>query len=236
MQNQLILPSKRRVDIHGILVPFDQLLLPGEVLVEGTCTVKVLTGIDPDPSHMLEGDVQVRGTNLYQQIKLGVPGVIYSITFEGTTDLENTYTVETKQAVLEDQIPAGPIYQHTFFTSPPYPLNLFDEVGIESDLVGALTLIPPIDLIEISSDIVSGSFRYILIQYTGYEPEGVEIESDIVSGDFRYPLIAYTIPPEGVNIESDIVSGNLRPALITYSNYPPEGVNIISDIVSGTLE
>ena len=117
MQEHIILPSKRRVDVHRIEAPFDQLLQDGEVLVSGECSVVVFSGVDADPEHMLVGEVQVQGTSLYQQIQLGLPGVIYLLTFTATTSEGNLYEVTAKQAVLEDQIPAGPIYQNFFFTS-----------------------------------------------------------------------------------------------------------------------
>lgn len=235
MQTQLTLPSKRRVDTHGILVPFEQLLQPGEVLVGGTCTIQVLTGVDPDPAHMLEGSIQVRGTNLYQQIKLGVPGVIYSVTFVGETDLENSYTVETKQAVLEDQIPAGPIYQPFYFTSPPYPLEAIDGIESAGNILSGATMQIPIDGILSAASILSGDLRDILISYINGLPEGIVSDADILSGTLVDILITYEMDPDGIISSADILSGNLAGSLITYSNYPPEGILSSANILSGTL-
>lgn len=234
MQNQLILPSKRRVDIHGILVPFDQLLLPGEVLVEGTCTVKVLTGIDPDPSHMLDGDVQVRGTNLYQQIKLGVPGVIYSITFEGTTDLENTYTVETKQAVLEDQIPAGPIYQNFFFTSTVYPLETLEGLASSADVNDAYIIQITIEGIDSLVAVKSAELRDLVVGTT-MSTDGIESLVGVVSATLVDIVKSTTMPTDGIVSSASVGSATLVNRLITYSNWPAEGIVGTVSVKSGTL-
>lgn len=234
MQTQLTLPSKRRVDTHGVLVPFEQLLQPGEVLVEGTCTIQVLTGIDPDPEHMLEGSTQVRGTNLYQQIKLGIPGVIYSVTFVGETDLENSYTVETKQAVLENQTPAGPIYQPFHFTSPPYPLESIEGIGVAFENNEALLWQPPLDAIDVLILPLDGTLRNILRSYSML-PEGIDVEFEALNGTLKDILKFYTMLPEGIDVVFSAQNGTMKDVLITYSNYRPEGINVTIIPLGGTL-
>ena len=234
MQEQMILPSKRRVDTHGITAPFDQLLLPGEVITEALCTVTVFSGTDLDPSHMLEGICQIRGDSLYQQIKLGEPGVIYLLVFTAETDLGNTYAVEARQAVLEDQIPAGPIYQYLDLSSTPYPYDFIEGFDSTSDLTSALELVWPIEAFDSGSTLLSGDLYDLLIEYT-IPTEAFDSTSDIQSGTLDQIYFQYEIPTEAFNSTSDLVSGDIYSDLITYSNYPPEGFDSASTIVSGTL-
>lgn len=236
MQEHIILPSKRRVDVHRIEAPFDQLLQDGEVLVSGECSVVVFSGVDADPEHMLVGEVQVQGTSLYQQIRLGIPGVIYLLTFTATTSEGNLYEVTAKQAVLEDQIPAGPIYTYTYLTSTPYPLENVDGFASTIDSISALYLSIPIDGINSTFTISSGSLRDILLNYE-CPPEGINSSDfDLVSGELHQILLTYEAPPEGIDSTGfDLVSGALYGARVAYTNWPGEGINSTFDIVSGTL-
>src|SRR5690606_31663684 len=126
-----------------------------------------------------------------------------------TTSEGNLYEVTAKQAVLEDHIPAGPIYQHFYFTTPPYPINTYDEVGLSSALSGVLLINPPIDLISVTSSLVDGELRDIRRYYTDWPPEGFSVSSDILSGELREILQTYTMQPEGVSITSNIQTGTL---------------------------
>lgn len=233
--DQVIFSPKRRVDIHGLLVSFDQFLQPGEIIESGLFQVFMFSGEDPDPSHIIQGGIDVRGKNLYQKVKQGISGNIYQLFFTALTDQENTYTVQAVLAILPDDIPPGPIYQYVYFTTPPYPLNTLEGIGSTSLTVGGYEWMPPRDAITSLSDVVSGEIRVILLSVTNQLPEGVTSESGIVEGTLRAILLTYAGPPEGIDSSSDIVSGNIRIILISYTNWPEEGITSVSSIVSGTL-
>lgn len=234
MSRQIVLPSKRRVDIVSVVARFADMLQAGEEITSGEVVVEVFSGEDPAPEDMIDGSLLLEGTTIRQRIKEGIPGVIYQLTFTATTDLENVYTVECRQAVLVDEFPPGPIYQHFYFTSKPYPYILREGVASFSDIVKVSPNFFSVEGAVSFSDIVSADLREPLITYT-CPPEGIESVGDIVSAELREILKSYTAPPEGIYSTSDIVSAVLKDVLIRYQNYPPEGITSNSDIVSAEL-
>lgn len=234
MPQEIILPSKRRVDIHGILAPFDQLLQSGESIDSCSCKVKVFSGVDPNPDDMIVGPAHVRGAGVYQDIKLGIPGVIYKLIFQAITDLGNEYFVEATLAVLENNLPPGPIYQTMRFSSPPYPYDFIEAMEGVSDFTSGVEIMWPIEAFDAGSDILSGSLRAILIQYS-MDPEAFDTACTLDSGSLRQILISYDIPPEAFDGQCVITKGFLFGVAISYTNYPPEAFDSTSNIISGSL-
>lgn len=234
MQEHIILPSKRRVDVHRIEAPFDQLLQDGEVLVSGECSVVVFSGVDADPEHMLVGEVQVQGTSLYQQIRLGIPGVIYLLTFTATTSEGNLYEVTAKQAVLEDQIPAGPIYTYTYLSTWPYPLESIEGIGVSISFSDGVLWRMPMDGINVQVVPLDGILREIL-KSTSMPPDGIDVAVVPLDGTIRDILKSYTMQPDGIAVSIAPLDGTIKDVLITYSNYPPEGIVVGITPLGGTL-
>lgn len=236
MQNQIVLPTKRRADIHSVIAPFDQLLQPGEIIESGTLDIYVFSGTDLAPEDMLDGSIFIEGTTLRHRIKLGVPGVTYQLVFLATTNLDNTYEVECRQVVLPDDMPVEPVFQQYYFTSTPYPVESIEAVIIAQSFPDALLWRPPLDGVDITFEPIDGNLRNLLITYDNYPPEGVDISFEPTEGNLRNILITYdNYPPEGVDISMEPREGTLRDLLITYSNYPPEGVDISFSPQAGTL-
>ncbi len=233
MQNQVVLPFKRRVDIHGIGISFEQYLQSGETIETFACVVEVFSGLDSNPSHMLDGLCQLHGDMLYQQVKLGEIGVIYLLVFSATTNQGNTYEVTAKLAVLEDSVPAGPIYQYRDLSSTPYPYVFLEAFDSNSELDSALEITWPVEAFDSNSLLISGSLQAVLLTYD-MVPEALDSTSDIVSGSLDVLLIVYEYI-EAFSSTSDLESGELYTQKLVYSNYPPEAFDSSSDIISGTL-
>lgn len=234
MQEHIILPSKRRVDVHRIEAPFDQLLQDGEVLTSGECSVVVFSGVDADPEHMLVGEVQVQGTSLYQQIQLGLPGVIYLLTFTATTSEGNLYEVTAKQAVLEDQIPAGPIYQNFFFTSTVYPLETLEGLASSADVNDAYIIQITIEGVDSLVAIKSAELRDLVVGTT-MPTDGIESLVGIGSATLVDIVKSATMPPDGIVSSASVGSATLVNRRIIYSNWPAEGIVGTISVKSGTL-
>jgi len=234
MTGRIVLPSKKRVDIVSVEADFSGQLLPGEVIAVGELFIQVFSGVDPSPAAMLDGTIFIEGKVLRHRIKLGVVGVVYVLVFQATTDTDRVLEIELLQAVLPDYMPAGPIYQQFYFTTPPYQIE---------SLEGILDALTPLDgdFIQIPLDgildgflPVEGTLRDIL-QFYDMLPEGIVDEFEPLEGTIKDILFFYDIPPEGIVDAFVPVSGILKITLIIYSNYKAEGILDTFTPVSGTL-
>ncbi len=236
MFTQLVLPIKRRVDIITVAADFTQLLQPGEIIVDASLNVLVFSGVDSFPNHMLDGGIFITDAVVSHRVKLGVPGVVYQLIFTATTDLDNIYVIEGRQAIKRNELPAGPLYTEHYFTTTIYPINSVDAIGVDSVAVQGRTSLwaNPLDGLSVSTLPLDGTIRDILHTYA-IPPEGLEITTDVLNGELNEVLIVYTPPPEGVYVSSVARNGTLRNVYIVYSHYPPEGVAVTSTALSGSL-
>lgn len=230
--SDIILPSKLVSERITVSFDFRDELEWGETIVSANCTVSVLTGTDGSPQDLLYLPVVISTSGVSQQVWMGLPGVIYTISMAVTGSTGQVYEKFARLAILPSSAKPPP-YSSNLLTSTPYPVESIDAVGSTSDYIRSQFYKTTIEGVTSASDIVSGWIRQILIQYE-YDPEGVDSTSTIVGGDLYAVLKTYEIPPEGVNSTSIIVSGLLDMILITYT-HPAEGVTSTSDIVSGTL-
>lgn len=236
MFTQLVLPSKRRVDVITVEADFFQLVAPSDFIVDAAVTVSVFSGEDSNPSHMLDGGVLISGTIVGQRIKLGVPGVVYQLLFTITTDQGFVYTIEGRQAVLRNALPPGTLYTEHYFTTPVYPIEDIEAMASSAMAIGGFTWVPPVEGIDSISSLVSGQLRQVLKSYTDWPPEGVDSLSTLVSGELKRVLIIYSDwPPEGINSTASAQSGTLRNLYIQYTTWPAEGIDSTASVISGTL-
>lgn len=67
-------------------------------ITTATCTVQLLAGVDATPTALLDGDVQVSETSVYQRVKAGVAGCTYKLKCEATDGTE-TYVMSASIGV-----------------------------------------------------------------------------------------------------------------------------------------
>lgn len=71
-------------------VDFSALLSHGETLVSATAAASAYTGIDSNPSSLLDSTPSVSGNGVTQILQNGLDGVVYQVTLQATTSLGNT--------------------------------------------------------------------------------------------------------------------------------------------------
>lgn len=71
---------------------FSQVLTSGETLSTATCSVIVMSGVDPAPNAILSGSATIAGTEASQKITGGLSEVTYRLVMTVTTSAANTYT------------------------------------------------------------------------------------------------------------------------------------------------
>ena len=236
MTIQVILPSKKQIDVRPFRVDFSQWLLSGEEVIEATITVSMYTGDDPAPEEILYLDPEILNNVVLQRIRAGIPGNIYTVTMKVVTDLGNEFTAETLQAVLPDGVPASDIYIPLYLTTRPYPVN--DIEGIEAGLgyLSSFILTVALDGVDHGVTLSTGSLRNILQQYGNWPPEAIDHAVSLQAGSMKDILIQYgNYPAEAIDHSCTVQASSLRNLLISYNNYPAEAVDHSCSLISGSL-
>ena len=234
MPGQVVFVSKRRVDIHPRTVDFSGQVLPGETIIDGEVFISVFSGEDPTPEDMLEGTLTISGTKLSHLIKQGIPGVVYQLVFRAITSGGDTLEIEGRQAVLEDAMPSGPIYQQYYFTTPPYPIDVVESLTSSFEVERGTFMGMGIEGTLSSFAPQSGTLRDILRSYQG-KPEGILSAFEPQSGTLRDILISYQGKPEGIVSAIEPRSGTLKDTLISYTKAKPEGILSAFSVQAGSL-
>lgn len=232
LDEELILPWKRIPDRISVAVDFAPFLDAGDSIVAVTSDITVFQGVDPNPTAMLVGLPTFYLNVATQKIEQGLPGVTYLLSITVTTTLGNELTAQAKQTVLQDGLNPGPIYSTHYFTTPPYPVNYQEHVGIFSNLLGAeIKPYPtPIDYVTISSTL-AGAELYGSMK-AGYAWDYVTISSDLVDGTL-VDVMKYGYAEDFVYITSTLLGAELYGAAVPYDF--DDHLTITSDLVSGTL-
>jgi hypothetical protein len=234
MSIQVILPAKIVIDVRPFKIDLAQYLQGGETITAVDPSVTVFTGGDANPGDLLYLSPEIDGTVVWQRIKSGIPGNIYTVTLSVTTSLGNVIEACAVQAVLPDGVPAEDLYVPLYLTSWVYPLEAEDFLDSHGSIVGGFTLKVTEDYLDSSALILSGSLFGSLESYSN-PAEAVDSSVAFLSGTLEDILQEYSIPAEAVDSAAAIISGTLYGELITYSNYAPEGVDSSAIILSGSL-
>lgn len=232
-----IIPSK--LVQERITVEFDFLdeLEWGDTLSLAETTVTVLSGIDPNPEVMVILQPVITGNSVLQQVRLGLPGVIYSISITCTTSTGKLIKKSVKVAVLPSTA-ITPLPFGTYYTSSVYPIDVTD--GIDSlqnvPIIGQIWGTLP-EGVDSTFSVISGVLNLQVHPYIGL-PEGIDQgDISVIAGTLTTILVSYNnYPFEGINQSGVIlVTGTLVTIVISYNNYPFEGINSTFSVVSGTL-
>lgn len=236
MTIQITLPAKRRIDVRPFKVDFSQWLDSGESVTAAQLSVSLFTGTDPDPAAILYLDPEILNNVVTQRIREGIPGNIYTITMEVTTNLGNELTAETVQAVLPDGVPAEDIYIPLFLTSRPYPLNDIEAFESGSTTVKGFIVLVDLDAFDHSVSLTASNLRNILRQYSNWPAEAIDHASSLQAGTMKDILLTYSDwPAEAIDHSCSFTASSLRNLLILYTNWPAEAVDHSCSLVSGSL-
>jgi len=119
------------------------------------------------------------------------------------------------------------------FTSPPYALEVVEELsvtsaGITAGRVFEPYVIPPEGL-DVTATITAGQLKELFV---GYPVEGLDMTAAVASGRLSNTFINYL--PEALDTTTSIVSGEIRTILIQNS-MAAEGLDTTTQITAGTL-
>ena len=98
----MIIPSKKLGETVFVLVDFISQLGPGETIVSAFCTCSTYTGVDPNPSAVIDGAATVSGTVVSQLTTGGVLGTIYELLATANTSLGQVIELSGYLAVVPD--------------------------------------------------------------------------------------------------------------------------------------
>lgn len=218
------------------------LLLPSGVTIVGTPTVSVdlFWGTDNNPTNILYGSVTLpNSTSVQQNIRLGVPGNIYNITFSVIGTDSNAYNIVTHLAILPDSQNAVPNYFPYWFSSGIYPIENGPEsiqgytVPFGGRFVQSAYFIPHED-IQGFSILAAGTLTLVVVPYS-IPHEDIQGSSILFSGFLVYQnTVSYSIPSDGIKGATVLISGTFTGNVIEY-HIPYESIQGSTVLISGTL-
>lgn len=102
---------QQKLTVEELTLEFDMLsrLANGESVVGAVVSSSVYSGVDPLPSAMIDGAPTISNNVVSQQVKGGLPGVIYTISCSVRTSNNNVLVNEAKLAVLTTTAATPPI-------------------------------------------------------------------------------------------------------------------------------
>jgi hypothetical protein len=234
MAIQSVLRPKRVVEVMPVEADFTKYLLSGEIIDTAEVAVLVFSGEDPDPSAMLYDSVEIAGAVVSQRIAVGIAGVVYIIKFTVQTSLDRQLVWFMHLAILPNGVPADNLYISLYLTTPLYPLDFLDAMDSTPSIENVLIFQWPVDPLESTPSIISGTLRAILQTYV-IPVEAIDSTITIESGTLEVKLIQYSIPPEAIDSVPEIISGILKVGLIGYTNWPAEAIDSTPSIIAGSL-
>lgn len=233
----VITTAKYQNETISVVLDFSDLLKRGETVSTCTFIVTVLTGTDPSPSAILYQTYVPTGTKVDQKFRLGVPGVIYEITWQVVGSLGTTVEKTTPLAILPTDGTAFPVITFIYLTSFQYPYNLTDGIsGFMLPYRGRDFSYLPEGLNNIMMP-ARGSIYGSSVSYNNYAPEGINGLAIMPSeGSIWGSSISYSnYAAEGVNGFLAPVVGSLYGSSLSYNNYATEGINSALLPTSGTI-
>jgi len=233
----IVRQAKTVVDVHTIIEGVERFLGPTETIFSVVSRVEVHQGIDPSPNDVLGPSfVQFVGTEVRQQIQRGLPGVIYNVIMDITTNLANVITLVFRQAVLP--IGVGTFIfpaQFGIFTSPNYPYQFSESMTMGHELIGGrlFGLVTGFaETLGLSHNLTGGLLRDIL-QTTSFT-ETLTLSHSLVGG-LLIDLLQTTSFTETMTLSHSLQGGSMPAVLLRYENWPQETLSLSHSITGGTL-
>lgn len=231
-----LFPSKLVNERITLLFDFLDELEWGEQLTAAEAGISVLTGNDLNAFVVLrlQPVISVDGTQVSQQVRLGVPGVIYEVAMKATGNLGNIYKKTGRLAILPTE-GISPLPFGVNLTSTLYPIEVLEGFdATDPSASGGFLFASVVDAFNSNIQILGG---VISNGFTGFSTlEGINAVGFIpLNGSISNGFVNFTAPIEGINSSMAPLSGTITVSLIQYQNYIPEGINSTLTPLSGTI-
>lgn len=230
--------SKYVSETISIFVDFADMLPAGQT-IQGTPVISIAldTGYDPTPANILYLGVSVtNGTIVEQRFRLGVPGVIYEITWQVVSTSNEVFEKTTYLAILPNIGSVAPNHQYLFLTSELYPLQAQDSFSISFiSQSGTFTIGQTweTDEFQVSFFPQNGLFTPGQIFYTS-TPDQFQVSFSVNNGTFTIGQLFYTSTPDQFQVSFAPLNGTFTPGQVFYTN-PAETFSVSFQPTDGTF-
>lgn len=214
-------------------------VLPAGQTIQGTPAVSIAleTGDDPTPANILYLGVSVtNGTVVEQRFRLGVPGVIYEITWQVVSTSNEVFEKTTYLAILPNIGSVAPNHQYLFLTSELYPLQAQDAFSISFiSQSGTFTIGQTweTDEFQVSFFPQNGLLTPEQIFYTS-TPDQFQVSFSVNNGTFTVGQLFYTSTPDQFQVSFAPLNGTFTPGQVFYTN-PAETFSVSFQPTDGTF-
>ena len=230
--------SKYVSETISIIVDFADILHAGQT-IQGTPVVSVAldTGDDPAPANILYLGVSVtNGTAVEQRFRLGVPGVIYEITWRVVSSSNEVFEKTTYLAILPNIGSVAPNHQYLFLTSELYPLQVQDAFSVSYQVLNGIWNIGQTwqtEKFQVSFSALNGLFTPGQSFYTS-TPEQFKVLFAVNNGIFMVGQLFYTSTPDQFKVDFAPLNGTLVEGQVFYTS-PAEKFQVFFQPLNGTL-
>lgn len=221
-----VLPSKTVAERRMFSVDFGDILPWAPTITFARMRVSVFSGTDGTPQQVFWKVISITGTVVIFQVRLGTPGVIYSLKCEVEVN-GKWYDRDVKLAILTDFADVSGLYPFTqIFTSGPYAIEWFDEVNVDLAVVSGILDTLLVEA-EMEGDDVNVTFAAVSGALFASQPpeiiDNVNVTLTPMSGTIK-------VPPNGTIVDRVDVTmfpqvGTLKPG--------PQG--LMSDEIDVTM-
>lgn len=230
--------SKYQAETVSIVLSFADLISSGDAITGvPVVTITVASGLDGNPSNLLyQGVTVTNGNTIEQRFRLGVIGVIYTLTFTIQTVAGDTFEKECYLAILPDDDSAVPNWLPYWRSTGLYPQQVVESMqGNITLTAGRLfqNVVSFLDSLQGAISLLGGSLIGNGITYN-IPHEDIQGNIALSSGTLVNNGIVYNIPHEDIRGDIAIISGTLVNTGINY-NIPHEDLQGNITLVSGTL-
>ena len=227
--------SKYRAETIPISVDFSDDLASGETITGSpVILVDVYTGADPDPSSILFNAATIAGNIVTQNVRLGLEGVIYDITFSVTTNLGNVFEHDCVLAILPLDSAAIPTWGQLWETSYPYPYYWYDDITTTVTIAGGSTLYNPSWTESMASTVAMQNALLYGGSVPYSNPHEDLVSSIAMQSGVLYGGVQTYVYSESLDSHVAIISGTIYSGAISYAN-PHEDLTATVSIQSGLL-
>ena len=234
MEN-VITRSKFVNETIPIVFDFSDQLSSGESVSSCTITVSLFTGIDNNPSNILYHTPIITGNVVEQNVRLGIPGCIYEISFLAIGSSGTHCEKCTNLAILPQVGNAIPNYTWVWLNTYYYPYEYAEGLVPHITLIGGNTLLNPswTESLSPTIQLIAGSLFGGQVTYS-IPFDSLAPSVSLINGSLFGGEVDYSIPAEGLECFVALLSGSLFGGEIDY-NIPAEGLIPSITLISGTL-
>ena len=230
--------SKYVSETISIIVDFADVLPVGQT-IQGTPTVSIAldTGDDPTPANILYLGISVtNGTIVEQRFRLGIPGVIYEITWQIISTSNEVFEKTTYLAILPNIGSVAPNHQYLFLTSELYPLQVQDAFSVSYQVLNGIWYIGQTwqtEKFQVSFSALNGLFTPGQVFYTS-TPDQFKVLFAVNNGTFMVGQLFYSSTPDQFKVDFAPLNGTLVEGQVFYTS-PAEKFQVFFQPLNGTF-